>query len=351
MTTTNNNDKPGFFRRLFTIIRMTLISLILIVVLAGLAWGGFLLFEEIDRSLDSISTRIAANNQRIELLRNDVNILKAGNPEQVQQIADLETSVATLDEELTAVRAQTSQLSTDLITQEEMLTALQTDLATTQATADTTAGDAATLTTALTAMQEDINNNNSQIDDLGGAVDGLRSDVDQMGDNVANLAPLGELAITADNRVQDMEETLALFHVWQLVSRSRLHLVESNIGLATNDVQTALLATQALAASETTVLSGTLNVIETRLSLTLANLPGNVTSAGQDLTIIWDQLDALITSRIFPDLVIETEAEAGITEEGVTTPTETTETAGEAETTEEAPEDNPEPAPTATPSP
>ena len=345
--TTTPNEKPGLGYRLLTIIRMTLISLILIAVLTALAWGGFLLFEEVNRSLDSINLRVDTNKQRIGLVQEDVATLKAGNPEQIQQIADLATAVATLDDELTAVRQLTGQLTADLADQETVLAALQTDLATVQTTAASTAGDAATLTTALTAMQEDINRNNSQLDDLGGSVDGLRSNIDQMGDNVANLEPLGGLAMAADNRVAEMEETLALFQVWQLISRARLHLVENNVGLATNDVQTALRATQSLAAAETAVPTTTLNIITTRLALALGNLPDNVTAADQDLTIIWDQLDALITARVFPDLVEEIEAGT----------TEGTATEAEAETTEEVPAEAteateaPTAAPTPTPSP
>ncbi|MCA9956601.1 MAG: hypothetical protein KC434_17855, partial [Anaerolineales bacterium] len=104
------NQPRSFSRRLWWIIRTTLLIFVLAVLVAavvgGLGYVGYLGVLEIQRSNNSLAMRIDANEQNLNSLRDLVNTEFAqGNPEQQVQINQLENEVALLTRHLEELQA------------------------------------------------------------------------------------------------------------------------------------------------------------------------------------------------------------------------------------------------------
>lgn len=338
----NSDQRPGFWQRLvLAIIKISL----LILLLAALAVGGFLAFTEIRRSFDSVTSRIEINRRDLALLGDDFNSMAAEAPDQDREIRDLQLTTEELDAKLSGFGAGYAQ---DLALQQELLAALEESLVTAldDSTAALSSGqtanqEAASLGTALVALQADLNDNNGRIDALGGEIDGLRSETETLDRAVGDLGQLTGLAVEAASEVVDMRQTVALFHVWELLTRARLRLVESNIGQATVDVERAFRAIDALDAATTSTDDETLIIVQTRLALAYSNLPDDPTFAARDLESAWDELDRILMARLLPDF------EEGLVVEPVVASTEEAAPAAPEETASPVPEPT-EPAPTPT---
>ncbi len=294
---TNDTNPPGFGRRLLRAFFVTLFTLALLLVLVV---AGYLGYRELQRSFDSVTTRISANEQSLALLRENMNDLIAQNPARTGQIADLQGDLAALD-------ARLVNLQVALMDQET-------------AVADLSSADEALATRAtnledgLTALQNDLITNTTQLDTLGGELDAVRAEAVQLGQQVAGLE---QSAITAAFQasaaidtsqvvtltVGEVQDTLVLFRAWELVTRARLRLLESNLGLATDDIQLAAGVVAALATTFPEEQAVLLAQAQSRLAQALANLPGNPGGAALDLEQAWNELDAVLALRIaLPEL-------------------------------------------------
>ena len=313
--------RPSVARRmgrgLYTVLKMTVISLLIIVVIAAAGWAILRGYEEVNNSFDSVNTRVDANNQRVEVVKDDLTAVKTRIDSQDSQLADLVQENADLVAQIGTLEADLAALETEMAD----------DLATAVATSDTALTNTSDLADVLTALQSDLNDSNNRIDALGGEVDGIRIDTDQVRDEVTTLAPLSDSVANAEMTVQEMEQTLALFHIWGLVSRARTRLQEGNIGLAQQDVDLALRGVEAITADETEPNEQLLQV-QTRLGLALIALPDDPTTAVLDLDNTWNVLNELLVAQVLPTVIIE---EAPVAEtavdETVATPAE--ETTGE----------------------
>jgi predicted nucleic acid-binding Zn-ribbon protein len=335
------DTQPGPWQRLgrsiLWILKTALVSLILIVLLSGLAWLGFLGFTELRRSFDNVFVRMEVNQRATDLLRSDVNNLMSENPPQQRQINSLETQANELEARLAALQ---EELTADLAQQQQLLTALEENLATVTSRGE---AEAAAVETALVALQADINANGSRIDSLGGEVDALSSDVTRLNAGVDEARQAAVAAGENSASMSDMQQTLTLFRVWQLISRARLYLFEANVGLATADTELALrtidslvLATAGATAGATADATATptpedgpediaqesaaLQVVQTRLALALASLSADPELAARDLESAWDELDRVLADRVAPALVTAEGEEAPATPEATATP-------------------------------
>ncbi len=313
MTSNTQTGKRSFGRRILWILRTAFVSLLLVVVLAGLAWAAFWGTQELTRSFDSMAARIDANKQRIALLNDEVAELKAGDP--TDEISQLQAESDALAAQLAALQ---EQMTADLAHQSEMLAALQTDLAAAAATGETAAADTAALNEAFLALQNDINESNGRIDNLGGEFDTLQARTEGF---ASRLAQFEETAVPTAN-LEAFQQTLSLFHIWEQISRARLHLADNNEGLAASEVEQALRMMDILTANSAPEDAETLSLVQTRLSLALNSLPDDAETAVRDLENAWDQLDAMLTAQLFPEAAVPA-APAGETEEAAPTPTPT----------------------------
>lgn len=317
------NNRPGFFRRFFGLL---IRSLLLVLLLLLLGIGGLFLFNEAVISSNNFRASLNAFESRVNLLRSDVDNLMAIEREQRQTTAELRTDTSNLEVALNA-------LANNLSSQNEALAALETALAT--AVAD----NEAALTTlqenlqaqqeGLLALQGDLNESNASIDALGGELDGVRGDFNMLrqenqqlaGDVAADIDALSTqvddaLAVVATNTAEmvELQRTVRLFRVWELVTRARLQLVEGNVGLARNDLnQVVAVVEQMIAMAEAEAdeeLVAGLTAVQLRLELALTNLDTSAQLAARDLETAWDLLDDLLADRLLTDFTLpETDPE------------------------------------------
>lgn len=318
-----SSPPPGFGRRLarsiYAILRALLVVMVLIALLLGVAWGGFWLYQavrgEIERSAESVATRFAAQESRIDILRREVDSLIAANPGQEEQLGELQG-------QFTELAGGVDNLTADSNRQAELLAALQAAMTTTLANDDTAAQGITQLNEAFSALQTDLNTNTGQIDALGGELDGLTGRVAQTQDNLEGVATVASRAVEQANlsaaTLAEMAQSLTLFRAWELVARARLRLLEGNAGLAAADVLEAQRTLDTLITSlpADAPLVANLAATQTRLTLAADNLPGDPALAASDLESAWDELDKLLVVRLL--VAPATPAAAATEESGAT---------------------------------
>lgn len=304
----NTDPRPGFWSRLgrafINFFKFLLLVLILVAIVLG-AWYGY------RQLLAPTILRADANSQRIGLLRSDVDNLMADTAD-ADAVATLEAEVAALEAQ---VEANHTALAADLQDQQEMLTGLQVQVAGLVTNTVTAGEEIDTLQSGLVALQTDLNTNSTMVDELGGALDRVEADLAALdAEFTAVRQDAGELA--------QMQRSLTLFRVWELISRSRLHLVEGNAGLAQDDVRTALATVNGILATDTAAeapADAALADLQQRLELALQNLPQDPSTAGRDLQTAWEILDHSLASMVGIE-----EVEASVPLSGTQTITATT---------------------------
>lgn len=318
--------KPGFAKRFATALGRFLKALfkvvLVLIIIAALGVITYLIVQELQRSFGVVSNRVDYNLDQVMEMRQTVAELErtavTQNESQDERLAVLETSVNTT-------------LSQDLAQQDDMLSALELQLSTLLSQTQTMDGQVGSLNEGVLALQADINDNNGRLDELGGEIDALGINNDELGSQVTDLQTAVTDLPLAD--IEQMRQVVTLFRVWEIVTRARVRLLENNAGLAANDAVRALTAVNNLAADETTNpdLLPMLALVQARLTLAAANLPGSPELAAADLENAWIELDSALAFLL------------GIEEVEFDTAVSQPQPAATSQSTEEAP------APTATP--
>lgn len=280
----------GFLLRLFLAFIKVGLALL---VLAALAIGAWLIFREIDRSFDSVIVRIDRNTRRVEEAEAEIDALQDQNYERQVQVTELETALATRERTIADLE---EELSADLSEQSEMLTGLEEELAELAAQADALSEETALISAGLVALQEDLNRNGQQIDQLGGAVDGLSEMLTTLDSRSADLQ--SQVDDLAAEELAGWRRAVALFRVWEMIGRTRLRLLEGNLGLAAADIELAVTAMDDLAAPDSEQLPEDLVAIRERLLLAGINLPDQPQAAARDLETAWEALDAILAEAL-----------------------------------------------------
>ncbi len=317
----NSNARPNFWRRLLLAFVKTVLA---ILIVGGLAAGGFLAFREIQRSFDSVTTKVEINRRDLEAIQHDVQALEVESPDQQREIEALKLEAGEVADRLEDLDGQ---IGDELERHQQLLAMLEERMSAAESNSDAAlerieaaASDGTTMGSAIIALQGDLNESNSRIDALGGEIDGLRTENARLDGSVTDLSQLTASALETAAEIDEMQRTLAIFHVWELVARARFRLLEDNRGLAADDVERAFRAIDALVATGLEEDDETLKVIQTRLALGYNGLPDRPAVAALDLENAWDELGRMLTSRLFPDLVITDESESGVLAPGEVTP-------------------------------
>lgn len=283
----SEDSRPGFWRRLGRAFVVFLKVALLILVLVAIGLGAWYGYQALTRSMADTVDRTEANARRIELLRSDVDNLMADTANE-EVVATLQAEVTALEAE---VEANRTALADDLDDQQEMLVGLQLQVARLVTGTLTQGEEINRLQEGILALQEDINDNTAMVDELGGAIDQVEADMTALAADFAVVREeAGELA--------QMQRTLTLFRIWELLSRARLHLLEGNAGLAEADVATALASVNSLIALDGEAVSPELLALQQRLELAAENLPTDPETAGRDLQTAWEMLDQLLATSV-----------------------------------------------------
>lgn len=300
----SSESQPSFGQRLgrslYWVFRTTLITLILIAFLIGLPLLGFLAYQDMQRSFNSTAVRIEANSREIGTLAAQIDGLETAQMTRQAQLDGAERALARLAEEQTAV---TDTLSESVSRQGDLLDALNSQLVAANSSGETALDDIASLGEAITSLQADLNRTGGEVDALGGTVDRIEGEVTMLQEQTAVLdTSVTDLqqAAEADARTQELREVLALFRVWELITRARLRLAENNVGLAGDDVETAVRTMDLLVTTSSEEVANSYKAVQGRLALAFANLPDDPTTAAADLETAWNELDAVLAERILP---------------------------------------------------
>lgn len=314
----NETNQRGFGRRVLWILRAVLITLLLVTILTVAGMGGYWGFVELRRSFIGMNTRVSLNEHAVDLLEERVNALAEQSPAQARQLNGLQGDVTALEERLARLQ--------------QGLTAQETAVADLDVAGKALASRTTALEEGLMAMQSDLITNTAQLDLLRGDVDDMQAGMTLLDGQVAELEQAAMAAVAqadaaaessqaAALTVAQMQESLLLFRAWELVTRARLRLLESNLGLATADAQLATEVVAALAATFPAEEAAILTQAQTRLAQALANLPGNPNGAALDLELAWDELDRVLALRLgLPERPFAPEAEAAATPAPATQP-------------------------------
>lgn len=279
----------GFLKRLLLAFLKLGLVFIALVVIVGTAW---FIYREINRSFDSVTTRMDISTGRIELAESDIDALLVDSDIQQEQLATLQTAVAAQDEQL-------ASLESDLVAgqeqQEEALATLEERLIVLIASTDTISSNLSILNEGLVSLQRDTTTNVSDIDALGGDVDALQ--VDLTGLNGQVEAVQAELSDYSADEFNRMRQALALFRIWEVVSRARLRLIEQNVGLAAADIAASLASIDRMLetlSEEEEATTAVLEQVQQRLTLAAANLPDDPVTAARDLETAWELIDTAL---------------------------------------------------------
>lgn len=287
-TSTYPPARPGFGQRvaiafgrfLKALLKVTLV----IVVIIGIGYGVYLIVQELQRSFQTVSSRVDYNLAQIQRIGHDLGELQ-------QAVTAVQTAH---DTRLTALESTDTTLTNDLARQDEMLAALELQLGRLATQTVTINEQITALNEGVVALQGDINENNGRLDELGGQLDTQANSSRELETQVVALQTAVDALPLAD--IEQMRQVVILFRVWEMVGRARLHLLERNAGLAATDTARALAALEAVAAHPQTSpdLLPQLALAQARLTLANAYLPDNPELAALDLENGWRELDALL---------------------------------------------------------
>ncbi|MEW6566631.1 MAG: hypothetical protein AB1449_00400 [Chloroflexota bacterium] len=140
---------------------------------------------------------------------------------------------------------------------------------------------------ALAALQAQVDRQDQDLETLAGLstrVGDLEDNLDQALSDVAEL----QRALTAtDAPTQQLARQLQLIRAMELLTRARLWLTQSNLGLAASDIENARQALRTLAAAAPEDEAASLRAIADRLDLALTDLQTSPVVAADDLEIAW----------------------------------------------------------------
>lgn len=342
-----STDQPRTFgRRLWWIIRTTLLIFIFVAliaaVLAGLGYAGLLGVQEIQRSNNSLAMRIDANEHNLNSLRDLVNSEFAeGNPEQQVQINELENRLASLTNQLEALQITSAE---DAAIQGDQIDELEAELATAVAHSSTLAADLDAVEAALVALQSDLNNNVSRVDALGGEADNLRLQLDALESSL--LALTDDTTAARDDEAAALQQDIALLHLWGVVTNARLYLADGDLAQAETAVAQAMQLAANLSAEPDTPTAAALLRLQTRLILAADGFAADLPMVEQDLIAASREIDLILTGITEAVEAVETATPTAEIEETAAALTATAETTPSATPSATLP-----PAPTATPTP
>jgi len=189
-------------------------------------------------------------NQRLDDLQSHLEELELQNDSHKQNLDDLGTRLGSLEE------AASPQ---DLVQIKTRLDKMETALQATSANLDQLNKD-------IAAIDQAIAQTSAQVQDL------------------TNQAATGKTPLQA------FRTDLQLLKAMQLLTRSRISMAESNLGLAEEDVRAARLLLASIAGDVPPYQVETLSAIVARLDAALSNLPPRPILAAEDLEAAWQLL-------------------------------------------------------------
>ncbi len=196
-------------------------------------------------------------------------------------------------ERLSRLETSQAQAAPDLTTLQKQLAALEAQRRIDSFSLEAVKSDQAQLRSELDLQTVQL----QRLDDLQSQLNNLRLTADQafMLGAQAYQATVGKDAL-----INSLERKIVLLKVTSLLNRSRLYMIQSNFGLARDQVVMARGMLSDLLESASQEQSAVLNQWIGRLDAALANLPGSPISAADNLEIAWGLILQGLPETIIP---------------------------------------------------
>jgi len=288
----------AFIKFVRALVRILLILLLAVLLVAGIYYGVPALYRRYVRPVETNLARLndaqsrqeQSNqqiNQRLDELEQRLEGLELQNDSHKQTLDEVQTR---MDEMESAQQAGGGAQATAIARQDELeatLAAMGANLEQVQAE--------------IAAVDQAIGRTSLQVQEL------------------VNSTEAGE------SPLQELRNELQLVKAMELLTRSRVYLVEDNLGLAQQDVSAARLLLAKMGGDVPSYQVKPLAAIIARLDAALSNLPSKPVLAAEDLEVAWqllrDGLPGEATPQPTPTIGTGTPAAMGVTETPTTTPT------------------------------
>lgn len=238
----------NFFKALLSgLFRLSLVTIVGVCLGVSIYFGVMLFYQQLAQPtqvntthLEGLKTRQAINNQQID-----------------ERLKQYNNRLTALENQLTLKTEALSELQSDILTLEQTLEEQTTSLA------------------HLDELEIALQDLDKQI-----AQDSVSSDV------ITQMLT----AIDHTPKMEELRREVRLLKAMELLSRSRLYLIQNNIGLAKLDLENARQVLLVLQAEAPDFMHHTITTWIERLDLALLNLPDSPIMAADDLEIAWRML-------------------------------------------------------------
>lgn len=264
----NENPNPSFGDRIASaflafvrfLVRLLVVLVIIGLLAAGVYYGLPALYRQYVQPLQTKVTQLASTQA----------VQEQNNQQLSQRVDDLQNRL--------------NQLETQSDTDKQSLSSLQTGLDNVQATQQASFGSVEGIQSTAGA----------QIQEVNGSVDTLSTQIVALSTNVAKsnreFQSVTERLQTADTPVAELSHELQLVKAMEMLTRSRISLINNNLGLAQEDIGAARDLLSALKAQVPAYQVDALDAITSRLNTAYGNLPDSPVLAADDLEIAWKLL-------------------------------------------------------------
>lgn len=280
------DSQPSFGERLanaFVVFLSAILRLLAILVL-GVALGAIFYFG-VPNLYRQVIEPIQENANQLQTL----STLQSQDKEEITQrlgsltvrIEDLENQSDSNKEALDSLEAQ---LSEEIDLQKSSLSEMESRLESSMTSLDNLQGQLSNLLASYKSLSKEVTQTTGELESL-------------KSENTAQETPLVQL--------RDEVRTLK---VMELLTRSRLYIIQRNFGLAERDVRAAREILVEIRATAPNFRTETMQSVLTRLDLALENLPNTPNLADDDLEVAWQVLAGIQSIESFQATLTPLEA-------------------------------------------
>ena len=287
MSIPNIQPQPvGWFTRLMKIIIRLFFALVIGLALgAGIYFGVNALFSNIIQSIQVNSQQIDGLETRLQLAED----------QQVQRNSTITTRLQAVEISNDQQKASFDELQGRIDTLEaDQAALLETATSELGKILDKAAKDQADMLAELGNLNADLKSLHSELNTLGRDFDSLQAEIDTL--NKAGASGEERLQLMETEWAKQlsvltaMDHQLQLFKAIELLTRSRYYLVQNNLGLAGQEIQTTYELLLQIEADIPDYQAATYSEILTELESAQANLPEKPVAAADHVDSAWNML-------------------------------------------------------------
>jgi hypothetical protein len=257
----------AFYAFVRALVRILLVVLILELLGAGIYFGVPALYRRFVQPIETNLVRLNDAQSRQEEANQQVN---RRLDELVRRLEGLELQNDTHKQVLDELQARLGELEQ------------------TQSSSQQAGGSVQTTAIArLNQVEATLAAVGANLEQLQGEIAGINQAVGQTSLQVRELSDLEQVGKAP---LQELRNELQLVKAMELLTHSRVYLVEDNLGLAQQDVRAARLLLAKMGGDVPAYQVEALSAIITRLDAVLGNLPTRPTLAAEDLEAAWQLL-------------------------------------------------------------